>query len=103
MNPESAAVSVDGADLDAAARGTPGSAVQPGLSKATALLFAVACGLAVANVYFDQPLLDLMARDFGISHAAIGIVITVTQIGYGAGLLFVVPLGDLLDRRRLIV
>lgn len=75
----------------------------PSLSLGKTLLFAVACGLAVANVYFDQPLLDLMARDFDISHAAIGIVITVTQIGYGFGLLLVVPLGDLLNRRRLIV
>ncbi|RQR60276.1 MFS transporter [Burkholderia sp. Bp9002] len=103
MNPESAAAPVGSANLGEAALGTPDGDIQPGLSKATALLFAVACGLAVANVYFDQPLLDLMARDFGISHAAIGIVITVTQIGYGAGLLFVVPLGDLIDRRRLIV
>lgn len=74
-----------------------------GLSPAVALLFSIACGLAVANVYYAQPLLDSMADEFGISHAAIGLVITVTQIGYGVGLLFVVPLGDLLDRRHLIV
>jgi len=73
------------------------------LSRAVALLFSVACGLAVANVYFAQPLLDTMADEFAISHATVGIVMTVTQIGYGLGLLLVVPLGDLLDRRRLIV
>ena len=73
------------------------------LSRGVALLFSVACGLAVANVYFAQPLLDTMADTFGIGHANVGIVITVTQIGYGAGLLLVVPLGDLLDRRRLIL
>lgn len=77
--------------------------VAPSLSRGVALLFSVACGLAVANVYFAQPLLDTMADTFGISHATVGIVITVTQIGYGAGLLLVVPLGDLLDRRRLIL
>ena len=73
------------------------------LSRAVALLFSVACGLAVANVYFAQPLLDTMADEFVISHATVGIVMTVTQVGYGLGLLLVVPLGDLLDRRRLIV
>ena len=74
-----------------------------GLSPAVALLFSIACGLAVANVYYAQPLLDSMADEFGFSRAAIGLVITVTQIGYGLGLLFVVPLGDLCDRRQLIV
>jgi predicted MFS family arabinose efflux permease len=74
-----------------------------GLSPAVALLFSFACGLAVANIYYAQPLLDSMADEFGFSRAAIGLVITVTQIGYGLGLLFVVPLGDLCDRRQLIV
>ncbi|WP_280807716.1 MFS transporter [Variovorax boronicumulans] len=68
-----------------------------------ALLFAVACGLAVANVYYAQPLLDTLAATFGIRPATVGIVITITQVGYGLGLLLVVPLGDLIDRRRLIV
>ncbi|AJY38849.1 MFS transporter [Burkholderia humptydooensis] len=75
----------------------------PTLSRAVALLFALACGLAVANVYYSQPLLDTMAHEFGISPATIGLVVTVTQIGYGFGLLLIVPLGDLLNRRRLIV
>ncbi|HTF46330.1 MAG TPA: MFS transporter, partial [Pseudonocardia sp.] len=75
----------------------------PGMSGPLALLFSVACGLAVANVYFAQPLLEVIADDFRISHATIGIVITVTQIGYGLGLLLIVPLGDLLNRRRLVV
>uniref|UniRef100_UPI0013D32C62 MFS transporter n=1 Tax=Klebsiella pneumoniae TaxID=573 RepID=UPI0013D32C62 len=66
-------------------------------------LFAVASGLAVANVYFAQPLLDRMAEEFAISHGSVGLVMTVTQVGYGIGLLLVVPLGDLVDRRRLIV
>jgi len=73
------------------------------LSRNVILLFAAACGLSVANIYYAQPLLDAMARDFAISPASIGIVVTVTQIGYALGLLFIVPLGDFLDRRRLIV
>jgi len=73
------------------------------LSRSVILIFAAACGLSVANVYYAQPMLDEMARDFAISPAAIGIVVTATQIGYALGLLFIVPLGDFLDRRRLIV
>jgi predicted MFS family arabinose efflux permease len=75
----------------------------PALSRSVTLLFAAACGLSVANIYYAQPLLDAMARDFAIDPAAIGIVVTVTQIGYALGLLLIVPLGDVLDRRRLIV
>jgi predicted MFS family arabinose efflux permease len=66
------------------------------------LPFAAAAGLAVANVYYAPPLLEDMAGEFGMSHATMGIVTTVTQIGYGLGLVFVVPLGDRLNRRRLI-
>jgi predicted MFS family arabinose efflux permease len=78
-------------------------ALPAALSWNVILLFAVACGLSVANIYYAQPLLDAMAHDFAISPASIGIVVTVTQIGYALGLLFIVPLGDFLDRRRLIV
>jgi predicted MFS family arabinose efflux permease len=67
------------------------------------LLFAAACGLSVANVYFAHPLLDAMAHDLAIDRAAVGGVVTVTQVGYALGLVFIVPLGDLLDRRRLVV
>ncbi|MQA56920.1 MFS transporter [Pseudomonas piscis] len=73
------------------------------LSSKVVLLFATACGLAVGNVYYAQPLLDAMAQSFGLAPATVGIVITLTQVGYGLGLLLLVPLGDLLDRRRLIV
>jgi predicted MFS family arabinose efflux permease len=68
-----------------------------------ALLFALTCGLSVANIYFAQPLLDAMTHDLDIAPAAIGMVVTFTQIGYALGLILIVPLGDLRDRRRLIV
>jgi len=87
----------------AAARHAEARPAAPSISGAMALLFAVACGLAVANVYYAQPLLDTLAATFGIRPATVGIVITITQVGYGLGLLLVVPLGDLVDRRRLIV
>ncbi|NUU60583.1 MFS transporter [Paenibacillus agri] len=74
-----------------------------GMSRSVALLFAIACGLAVSNIYYAQPLLDTLASEFSISHASIGVVITITQICYALGLLLLVPLGDLLNRRKLIV
>src|SRR3954465_15591863 len=87
------------------AKGTPkasAGAAGRGLSPAMALLFALTCGLNVANIYFAQPLLDAMAHDLDIAPAAIGMVVTFTQIGYAFGLVLIVPLGDLRDRRRLI-
>jgi predicted MFS family arabinose efflux permease len=87
----------------AAARDAQARTATPQITAAMALLFAVACGLAVANVYYAQPLLDTLAATFSIRPATVGIVITITQVGYGLGLLLVVPLGDLIDRRQLIV
>ncbi|GED90139.1 MFS transporter [Streptomyces sp. 6-11-2] len=73
------------------------------LSRGVVILFAVACGAAVANVYFSQPLLVTMGHDLAMSPALVGSVVTFTQVGYGLGLFFLVPLGDVADRRRLIV
>lgn len=73
------------------------------MSHYVTLLFAAACGLSVANVYFAQPLLDNVSSEFGIDYAIIGIIITITQIFYAIGLLLLVPLGDLLNQRRLII
>ncbi|KQW96519.1 hypothetical protein ASC94_06635 [Massilia sp. Root418] len=75
----------------------------PTTSRLMTLLFSVSCGISVANVYYAQPLLDALARDFGITHAAVGAVIAATQLGCALALLLVVPLGDLLDRRRLML
>lgn len=81
----------------------PGEAPTPALSRRTTLLFALAGAVAVANVYFAQPLLATLSQDFGISEGAVGAIVTLTQIGYGLGLFLIVPLGDLIDRKRLIV
>ncbi|MFC5405334.1 MFS transporter [Cohnella soli] len=72
------------------------------MSRFMTLLFAVACGMAVANIYFAQPLLDAIAGEFSIDRSAIGMIITVTQICYALGLILLVPLGDLMNQRRLI-
>lgn len=72
------------------------------LPRGVILLFAIASGASVANVYYAQPLLDILASDFNVSHAAIGGVVTATQIGCALALIFLVPLGDLVNRRRLM-
>ncbi len=72
------------------------------LSTGLVWLFAVACALAAANLYYAQPVLDDIAKDFGTGSATAGLVVTFAQIGYAAGLAFLVPLGDLVARRRLV-
>ncbi|MBK4736924.1 MFS transporter [Noviherbaspirillum pedocola] len=66
-------------------------------------LFAVACGLIVANLYYAQPLVGPIAAALGMSQDAAGLIVTLTQIGYGLGLLLLVPLGDILENRKLVL
>lgn len=73
-----------------------------GMTPARTLLFAIAGGAAVGNLYWAQPLLDEIASSLGTSAAVAGLLVTLTQVGYALGILLVVPLGDVLDRRRLI-
>lgn len=74
-----------------------------GLSPTLILLMSVATGLAVASNYYAQPLLDTIARAFNLSASSAGFIVTAAQLGYAAGLLFLVPLGDMFERRMLIV
>lgn len=74
----------------------------PRTATALLLLFACAAGLSVANVYYALPLLDALAADLRIGTAHIGAVIAATQLGSVAALLWLVPLGDRLDRRTLM-
>jgi predicted MFS family arabinose efflux permease len=80
----------------------PDGAMGRGISRGMVLLLAGTCGAAVANLYYAQPLLDTLAKAFGVSEATAGLLITISQIGYGIGLALLVPLGDLHERRRLI-
>lgn len=73
------------------------------LSHWMTLLLAAACGLIVANIYYAQPLAGPISRELGLAPAAAGLIVTMTQVGYGLGLLFIVPLGDLFENRRLIL
>lgn len=73
-----------------------------GLSRSLILLMSIATGLAVASNYYAQPLLDTIARNFSLSASTAGFIVTAAQLGYAAGLLFLVPLGDMFERRGLI-
>ena len=74
-----------------------------GLSPALIALMSVATGLAVASNYYAQPLLDTIARAFSLSPNQAGFIVTAAQLGYAGGLLLLVPLGDMFERRALIV
>jgi predicted MFS family arabinose efflux permease len=67
------------------------------------LVLAVGCAVAVANLYYSQPLLATMAVQFRVPQQALGIVSSLAQVGYAVGMLLFVPLGDILERRRLIL
>ncbi|MBV9603744.1 MAG: MFS transporter [Solirubrobacterales bacterium] len=76
--------------------------LEKGISRPLVLLLATTAGAAVANLYYAQPLLHTIARAFSVSNRSAGLLVTVTQAGYVVGLALLVPLGDLLERRRLI-
>jgi predicted MFS family arabinose efflux permease len=86
--------------LSRAAPITP-TAVSPARPRRVILLLAVACGMAVANIYYSQPLLGLISSAFGVSQGRTELVVTLTQLGYAVGLFLLVPLGDLLENRAL--
>lgn len=64
-------------------------------------LFALACGVIVGNLYYGQPIIALIAPDVGLSEQTASLIVSLTQIGYGLGLLFIVPLADRTENRRL--
>lgn len=79
------------------------TSTQTQISSGMTLLLAAAAGIVVANLYYAQPLVGPIGAALGMPPGAAGLVVTLTQIGYCLGLLFIVPLGDLLENRRLIV
>ncbi|MGH9080517.1 MAG: MFS transporter [Acidimicrobiales bacterium] len=76
----------------------PMSRMAPGL----VALFALSCGIAAANLYYAQPLLPQISHDLSVGSGTAALVVTAAQVGYGIGLALVVPLGDILVRRRLV-
>lgn len=91
------------AKADAAETGADSVRATPELNPTLVLVMAIACGVSVANLYYAQPLLDTLATAFRVSTGTAGLIVTLTQLGYALGLVFLVPLGDILNRRRLIV
>ncbi|TVT36669.1 MFS transporter [Amycolatopsis rhizosphaerae] len=83
--------------------GTPSARSASSLPGRLVALLAVTAGLTVANLYYAQPLLASIGALFGLGTAATGTLITLTQIGYVLGMLFLVPLGDRLEKRGLII
>lgn len=73
-----------------------------GISRRVVLVMALASGVVVANSYYAQPVVETIADDLHASTAHIGLIVTASQLGYAVGLALLVPLGDLLDRRRLL-
>jgi len=73
------------------------------LTTLTLWIIAATCGLVVANIYYNQPLLDDIARTFGITSAQAGQAAMLTQLGYALGILFIVPLGDMLRRKKMMI
>ncbi len=80
------------------------AAAEPnGLSPALTFLFAFACGAMVGNIYYAQALIGLISDDLNLHGGMAGFIVTVTQLGYGAGLLLLVSLADLFENRRLVL
>ena len=65
-------------------------------------LMSVICAFCVANIYYSQPILMLLADSIGVTHNEIGNIPTIVQLSYATGLLFLVPLGDKLNRKKLL-
>ncbi|MDQ7092364.1 MFS transporter [Desulfosporosinus sp. PR] len=80
-----------------------GGQQRPSLSPSLLLILAISCGLSVANLYYNQPLLADMAQSFHVSASQIGNISMLTQLGYALGLFLFVPLGDIREKKTLII
>ncbi len=73
------------------------------MAASTKWALAIGCAITVANLYYVQPLLAVMASEFGVREAQIGTAATLAQVGYAIGMLTIIPLGDIQERRSLIL
>ncbi|MEC1984132.1 MFS transporter [Bacillus cereus] len=78
-------------------------AIDQDISSGLVILLATACGIIVANLYYAQPLIGVISNEIGLSNSSAGLIVTLTQIGYVVGLLFLVPLGDIVENKKLIL
>lgn len=67
------------------------------------VLFAFSVAFTVANLYYNHPILNVIAQDFGVPYERVSQIPTVMQAGYAAGLLFLCPLGDIFKRRPFVL
>ena len=74
-----------------------------GIPRNILLMMAIIAGLTVANCYYNQPLLELIRHDIGITEQSANLITVITQIGYALGLFFLIPLGDMFSRKRLYI
>lgn len=74
-----------------------------GLPASILWTLAIVAGISVANLYYNQPLLNLIRTDLGVSEFQTNLIAMITQIGYALGLLFIVPLGDLYPRKKIVL
>src|ERR1700759_3766682 len=79
------------------------TAKQPELTPLTLWIMTIATGLIVANLYYNQPLLEDIARTYNVTKGKAGQVSVLTQIGYAVGMFFLVPLADMVKRKRLML
>ncbi|QCP54892.1 MFS transporter [Trinickia violacea] len=73
------------------------------MARSLILLFAFSCGAIAANLYYAQPIISLIAPDLHMSEGTASLIVSLTQIGYAAGLFFLVPLGDLVENKQLMI
>lgn len=73
------------------------------LTKVQVLIMAIASGVCVANVYYNQPILQDIASSFRVSEGEAGSISVLTQVGYGLGIFFLIPLGDKINKKKLIL
>ena len=79
------------------------ASTEPNISSGTMVLLAAASGLIAANIYYAQPLIGPISASLGLPPQAAGLIVTLMQVGYGAGLLLIAPLADLVENRRLVL
>jgi predicted MFS family arabinose efflux permease len=81
---------------------TPSDTRTAGMTRGLTLVFAIAASAAVGNLYWAQPLLGIIGNDFSVPTGSTGLIVTVTQIGYAIGVFLLLPLGDMVNRKRFI-
>ena len=77
--------------------------IEQKISKALISLLAVACGVIVANIYYSQTIISVISHTLNLSLRSSGFIVSITQLGYGIGLIFLVPLADKYENKRLII